>query len=643
MKKSVFVLFWIVVACQANAQILKKLKDKVNSTVDKTIDKTLEKKESGKSGSSGEAPAPASDPASGDSRPKATNSGSSLKVYSKFDFVPGKTIVYFDNFEKDNLGETPLGWNTSKSAETVQIEGLEGKWLRLGNNYASHISRNKKQSWGNSFTVEFDLLMKKTDESSGTYSYIYLLNSNGKLVTDENLLGEVYDEMKNATTLFFRLELGQAAADNYGHQFAVYQNGNKKSSSDGEKIPYTENVPVHFSLCVQGKRFRAWINNKKLYDLNAVDDNAMPNQLAFYIRDNSEYYLSNIRIAKDVPDTRAEFNQGKIVSNLLFYTGTANLKPESMGALLDLSKVIAEATAPVKIVGHTDSDGDDAANLKLSQQRAEAVKNILVKEYGLDESKFTTEGRGETQPVADNKTAEGKAQNRRVEFIFKAEADTYQKPAGLTDAGNTNNAAPVKSGAAQAPPKAAADAAPGKVTITGKLVNMTLPYAQIAKGEKGVYRFTASREEGNSKENFFQIDLLPLMPNLRPETFLFKEQNMKKPLYGTKQYPEITGTSAVLYYNPAKKPYVKEFISALATGHAFDIGRNLKDGGSYCKLVIEKVENGLASGYFVFGTHLEGLPMKKCTQNCEGEGSDLPVTDGYGGEIKGTFTNVPVY
>ena len=136
---------------------------------------------------------------------------------------------------------------------------------------------------------------------------------------------------------------------------------------------------------------------------------------------------------------------------------------------------------------------------------------------------------------------------------------------------------------------------------------------------------------------------MPLMNNVRPETFLFKEQNQKKPLYGTKQSPEIISSTAVLYYNAAKKPYVKEFISAVANGHAYDIGRHLTDGSSNCKLVIEKVENGLASGYFVFGTHLEGLPMKKCTHNCDGEGSDLPVTDGYGGEIKGTFTNVPVY
>jgi hypothetical protein len=49
-------------------------------------------------------------------------------VYSKFDFVPGTTIMYFDNFDKDNIGETPEGWLTNKSAELLELEGLEGKW-----------------------------------------------------------------------------------------------------------------------------------------------------------------------------------------------------------------------------------------------------------------------------------------------------------------------------------------------------------------------------------------------------------------------------------------------------------------------------------------------------------------------------------
>ena len=71
----------------------------------------------------------------------------------------------------------------------------------------------------------------------------------------------------------------------------------------------------------------------------------------------------------------------------------------------------------LKIVGHTDSDGSEENNMKLSKNRAEAVKNALVSVYGIDSGRLTSEGRGESEPVGDNNTPDGKAQNRRVEFI----------------------------------------------------------------------------------------------------------------------------------------------------------------------------------------------------------------------------------
>ncbi|MGZ8559238.1 MAG: OmpA family protein, partial [Chitinophagaceae bacterium] len=68
-------------------------------------------------------------------------------------------------------------------------------------------------------------------------------------------------------------------------------------------------------------------------------------------------------------------------------------------------------------IGHTSSDGDGNANMELSKKRTAAGKDLLVTEFGLDASRFEPAGKGETLPVADNKTKEGKALNRRVEFI----------------------------------------------------------------------------------------------------------------------------------------------------------------------------------------------------------------------------------
>jgi outer membrane protein OmpA-like peptidoglycan-associated protein len=96
----------------------------------------------------------------------------------------------------------------------------------------------------------------------------------------------------------------------------------------------------------------------------------------------------------------------------------ATIKPESGGVLKELGSLLNEhKEVKLKIVGHTDSDGADAANLELSKKRAAAVKDALVKEFGIDTSRLQTDGKGESIPVGDNKTKEGKAQNRRVEFI----------------------------------------------------------------------------------------------------------------------------------------------------------------------------------------------------------------------------------
>ena len=71
----------------------------------------------------------------------------------------------------------------------------------------------------------------------------------------------------------------------------------------------------------------------------------------------------------------------------------------------------------MKIVGHTDSDGDEKSNLDLSKRRAASVKNVLSKDFGIAMARMGTDGKGESEPVSPNSTPEGKANNRRVEFI----------------------------------------------------------------------------------------------------------------------------------------------------------------------------------------------------------------------------------
>ena len=102
--------------------------------------------------------------------------------------------------------------------------------------------------------------------------------------------------------------------------------------------------------------------------------------------------------------------------NIQFETGKAIIKPVSYSILNDVAKILKEYNYyDVSIDGHTDNTGKADANLKLSQERAKAAMDYLVKQ-GVDASRMTSQGFGITKPIADNKTAAGRAQNRRVEF-----------------------------------------------------------------------------------------------------------------------------------------------------------------------------------------------------------------------------------
>lgn len=103
--------------------------------------------------------------------------------------------------------------------------------------------------------------------------------------------------------------------------------------------------------------------------------------------------------------------------NLTFVTNSDVIKPESFPSLDKVADFLSKNTNfRLDLVGYTDNVGSDEYNQKLSERRANAVKDYLVKK-GIAETLITAVGKGETNPIADNSTAEGKEKNRRVEFI----------------------------------------------------------------------------------------------------------------------------------------------------------------------------------------------------------------------------------
>lgn len=116
--------------------------------------------------------------------------------------------------------------------------------------------------------------------------------------------------------------------------------------------------------------------------------------------------------------------KGRVTLNVQFDTDKAIVKPEYEDDIEKLADVMAgHPELKIAIEGHTDNVGALKYNMNLSQKRADAVKNVLVKKYGIDPARLTAKGFGETKPIADNKTKAGKQQNRRVEasaeFVIK--------------------------------------------------------------------------------------------------------------------------------------------------------------------------------------------------------------------------------
>ena len=127
------------------------------------------------------------------------------------------------------------------------------------------------------------------------------------------------------------------------------------------------------------------------------------------------------RPAAPIPEpapVRARLQAITLGADASFDIGKADLKSDGQAKLGQLVAKLKDVNFDaITVIGHTDNVGTDAANQKLSLRRANAVKQYLAT-HGIDAAKIKTNGRGKTSPVADNKTAQGRARNRRVEVVI---------------------------------------------------------------------------------------------------------------------------------------------------------------------------------------------------------------------------------
>jgi len=403
----------------AKNTVERRVEQKAEEVTEKALDKTedsVTKKEKGEKSGSDEQEEEMTMQENRDNNSKRTSQedgvsstqsdAQKLTSTSRYDFVPGDKILYFDDFSQDAIGDFPKDWTSNGSGEVKTVNIATGNWFHMNGEDAVYCYMRKLDIPDN-FIVEFDIIPDKE------YQYgIQFTLYQDKADDAKELNDDLYPGVAG-----LHVDLGYDRWDTKGY----------KESEDWITGQATKNTVIrekenHVIIWVQQRRVRIYHLNEKVLDMPtniypAVKFNRM--RFSGWDRYNAPY-VTNLKITTASPDTRSKLiSEGKLITyGITFDVNKEDVKPESFGTLKSIADVLKENEAvKVKIIGHTDSDGDDTKNMELSKRRAESVKSELVSKFGIDASRMETEGAGENIPIVTNDTPANKAQNRRVEFV----------------------------------------------------------------------------------------------------------------------------------------------------------------------------------------------------------------------------------
>ena len=311
--------------------------------------------------------------------------------WAKYDFVPGDKVIFEDNLLDEENGEFPSRWDLVRGvAEVAEFDGANVIMMREGSpNIVPYLKDASVDYLPDVFTIEFDVFMGGT--SGWLNMFLYDAKNQRK-------------PSGNETKLII-----------YPNKMEVFRANSEYPDKDIQR-----NRWVHVAVAFTNGKFKAYMDDTRLINIPRLDINPTGiSMYCYHASDANPIYIKNIRIAEGgVKYYDRILQDGKIVSNgIRFDVNKATLRPESMGVINEIYDLLNDhPELNFSIEGHTDSDGDEAFNLKLSEQRAASVKNKLI-ELGVSPDRLSTKGFGESVPVDNNFTAEGKANNRRVEFV----------------------------------------------------------------------------------------------------------------------------------------------------------------------------------------------------------------------------------
>ena len=346
------------------------------------------------------------------------------EIQAKSDFKRGANVFFEDNLGGERMGEFPSKWDLLDGSE-VEVVNIKGaKAIRME---ASRIQplMKEKEYLPEEFTIEFDVLAQPAEEGSGWDGTLDLFmdGDDGRRVFDIRMSPEYHPYYG-----------GEYSGIGWGWG-AENPNGNKMEGEPGRQAInryLKKNEWNHIAISFNKRAFKMYLNYQRIVN---IPNMIQPRSWAMDGSSDSDkgIFVTNIVMAKGAVDLyernttdyasaveKAIAETGKFVTNdILFETGKATLKPESMDEIRKVAEYMKKnPSARFEVQGHTDNQGSDKVNDPLSQQRAEAVVKALEGE-GVDPFNLRPVGKGSHEPVADNKTEDGRAKNRRVEFIKK--------------------------------------------------------------------------------------------------------------------------------------------------------------------------------------------------------------------------------
>lgn len=383
----------------------KRVQDKVNKGVDKGYDE-VEKSLKGESDNKSKDNTKNS-PSQTNTNVSQPPSESSVKaeINSKYDFIPGEKVIFFDDFTAENIGDYPVQWNTTGSGEVVTTNLAQGRWFYITNGNGITTLMDPLTLPEN-FTIEFDLIPVGNPKNNKHFDFnFYIIGTPKPKDLKYGLARPGGDGIK--------FTFG------YNNLYAAYYSDGTPNMSGVENEPKLKaDNKYRISIWKQKERLRLYVDQTKVFDLPRVMlKNVKYNMIRF---DAGTPMITNLRVATGLPDMRSKLlTEGRLVSYGIYFDVNKDVvKPESYPSIKEIAAILKDnQDVKIKIVGHTDSDGDEKANLDLSKRRSEAVKQSLVKDFSIEASRIETDGKGEGQPVAPNDNVTNKALNRRVEFI----------------------------------------------------------------------------------------------------------------------------------------------------------------------------------------------------------------------------------